>query len=156
MSNERSSSVVNPSDLTPLHSNNTKSSLVGSNVYKVSTMENSIKKLYKKSLNLSSNQYNEQPTTTDWHSSLVNQEDNLEEIHYYFVMFYQKKKRLLEKLENISRLANNQKSSKKGKNRATSAKRRRKGDSNDKPYNSLGKGTDQYEFIKQKNSNVEL
>lgn len=43
---------------------------MNSNAYKVSTMENSIKKNTKKSLNLSSNQYHEYPTTTDWHSSL--------------------------------------------------------------------------------------
>lgn len=79
MSDNRSSSMVHQSELTPLHSNCTKTvkmkntndeSLIGSNAYKVSTMENSIKKNIKKSLNLSSNQYHEYPTTTDWHSSL--------------------------------------------------------------------------------------
>lgn len=95
----RSSSVLHPSELTPLNSNYTKTvktkhtnedTLVGSNVYKVSTMENSIKKNYKQSLNLSSNQYNDNPTTAEWHSSLVNGDDNIEEIHYFFVMFCQK------------------------------------------------------------------
>lgn len=79
ISDNRSSSMVHQSELTPLHSNCTKTvkmkntnedSLIGSNAYKVSTMENSIKKNVKKSLNLSSNQYHEYPTTTDWHSSL--------------------------------------------------------------------------------------
>jgi hypothetical protein len=161
----RSSSVVHPSDLTPLHSNYTKTvktkntnedTLVGSNVYKVSTMENSIKKKYKQSLNLSSNQYNEHPTTADWHSSLPTGDDNIEEIHYFFVMFYQKKNRLIEKLENVEKIAQMSQTKKsKGKNRATSAKRRRKGDSSEKPYHQGVREQPQPEFIKKKNSNVE-
>ena len=90
-------------------------------------MENSIKKGIKKSLNMSSNQYNEYPTSTDWHGSLVNgQEDNLEEIHYFFVMFHQKRKRIIEKLERVKHIAQvTDKKNKKGKARGNSAKRRK-------------------------------
>ena len=162
----RSSSVVHPSDLMPLHSNYTKTvktkntnedSLVGTNVYKVSTMENSIKKKYKQSLNLSSNQYNEHPTTADLYSSLPNGDDNIEEIHYFFVMFHQKAKRLMQRLEDVQNIAqSSQKKTKSSKsNRATSAKRRRKGESGEKPYNPSSKGPVQPEFVKVKNCSVE-
>jgi uncharacterized protein YqhQ len=40
-------------------------SLIGSNVYRISTMGNSITKCGIKSINFSSNQYNEDPTTTE-------------------------------------------------------------------------------------------
>lgn len=162
----RSSSVVHPSDLTPLHSNCIKTvktkqtnedTLIGSNVYKVSTMENSIKKGIKKSLNLSSNQYHEYPTTTDWHSSLVNQqEENIEEVHYYFVILHQKKKKLIERLEKLKKNvppADKRAKRKNSKGRATSAKRRR-GDSADS--HQQYENDQQYEFVSQKNSNIEL
>jgi hypothetical protein len=39
------------------------------------------------------------------HSSLVWQEDNLEEIHNFIVIFNQKKRKLIHKLENIKHKA---------------------------------------------------
>lgn len=106
---KKCSSFVNPSDLTPLHSNCVKTvkakhthedTLVGQNVYKVCTMESSLKKAAKKSLGLSSNQYQEYPTATDWYSSLVNgQEDNLEDLHAYFVFLHQKRRRAVHRVE---------------------------------------------------------
>jgi len=163
MSDNRSSSVVHPSDLTPLHSNCIKTvktkntnedTLVGSNAYKISTMENSVKKAVKKSLNLSSNQYHEYPTTTDWHSSLVNHhEENIEEMHYFFVALKQKEKRLIERLENITHNPQVDKKSKKksGSKRSTSAKRRR-GDLAE-PVSNYHEGV---KYYSQKNSNIEL
>lgn len=113
---------------------------MGSNVYKISTMENSMKKGMKKSLNLSCNQYHEYPTTTDWHSSLVNfQEENIEEMHFYFVVLFQKKRRIIERLERFSKLSNqhdSKKAKRKGKQREPSAKRRK----ND-PWQSNSKKT---------------
>jgi hypothetical protein len=161
-SDGRSSSVVHPSDLTPLHSNciktvktkNTEDTIIGSNAYKSSTMENSIKKMNKKSLNLSSNQYHEYPTTADWHSSLVNPNDeNIEEIHFIFVKLHQKKKKLIERIEKAGR--NLPTTSKKGKKkqgkRSSSAKRRR----GEVPEHHREPEA-QYEYIAQKNSNIEL
>ena len=66
------------------------------------------------------------------------------------------KKRLLEKLENIERTAQINQKQRKVKNRVSSAKRRRKGDNNDKQYNLAPRGDTQIEFVKKKNSNVEL
>mmetsp|Transcript_6968 Transcript_6968/g.6146 ORF Transcript_6968/g.6146 Transcript_6968/m.6146 type:complete len:140 (-) Transcript_6968:236-655(-) len=110
IADSRSSSMVHQSELTPLHSNNciktvkikqgNEDSLIGSNAYKVSTKENSIKK----SLNLSSNQYHEYPTTTDWYSSLVNPvEENIEEFHFHFVKIQQRQKRVIEKVEKLKK-----------------------------------------------------
>jgi hypothetical protein len=158
ISENRSSSVVHPTDLTPLNSNYIKTvktkqtndeTLIGSNAYKISTMENSIKKNMRKSLNLSSNQYHEYPTATDWCSSLVNSTDeNIEEIHFYFVMLNQKKRRIIDRIEKV---VQNKRTKKKSTKRSGSAKRRR-GDSGD----SIGNEEPQYEFITQKNSNIEL
>jgi uncharacterized protein YoaH (UPF0181 family) len=162
----KSSSMVQASDLTPLHSNyiktvktkNTEDTLMGSNVYKISTMENSIKKMNKKSLNLSSNQYHEYPTTTDWHSSLINgQEENIEEVHFYFVLLHQKKKRLIERIEKLMKTNPSsgelRKAKSKGKNRASSAKRR-KNEWQDRPTEETARG--QIEFVSNRHSNIEL
>lgn len=119
-------------------------------------MENSIKKGIKKSLNLSSNQYHEYPTTTDWHSSLVNQrEENIEEVHYYFVILHQKKKKLIERLEKATKNVHSAKRSKRKGNskRSTSAKRRRNDNEIEQAFTE---SEAQYEFVTQKNSNVEL
>lgn len=161
----KSSSMVQASDLTPLNSNyiktvktkNTEDTLMGSNVYKISTMENSIKKMNKKSLNLSSNHYHEYPTSTDWHSSLVNgQEENIEEVHFYFVLLHQKKKKLIEKIEKLMKNPSSselKKSKSKSKNRASSAKRR-KNDWQERPTEE--NACNQIEFVSQRNSNVDL
>jgi hypothetical protein len=163
ISQNRSSSVVHPTDLTPLHSNWIKTvktkqtndeTLIGSNAYKISTMENSTKKNMKKSLNLSSNQYLEYPTNTDWYSSLVNPtDDNIEEIHFYFVMLNQKKRRIIDRIEKANKnvAVQNKRSKRRTTKRSGSAKRRR-GDSGD----SYVEPELQYEFITQKNSNIEL
>ena len=161
----KSSSMVQGSDLTPLNSNyiktvktkNTEDTLMGSNVYKISTMENSIKKMNKKSLNLSSNHYHEYPTTTDWHSSLINgQDENIEEVHFYFVLLHQKKKKLIERIEKLMKNptpSDMKRQKSKSKNRAQSAKRRKnelQEKSNEDECNQ------QIEFISQRNSNVDL
>ena len=92
---------------------NNEDSILGSNVYKISTMGNSITKP-PKSLNLSSNYCQEDPThaainfsnnasiPTHAPLSLLVQKDEveqLEDIHLYLVAFQQKKKNLLTKLE---------------------------------------------------------
>lgn len=163
MSDNRSSSMVHHSELTPLHSNCIKTvktkqtnedSLIGSNAYKVSTMENSLKKNVKKTLNLSSNQYHEYPTTTDWHSSLVNPaDDNVEELHHCFVLLCQKKNRVIERVEKVKRtvLSSGKRSKRKISKRSGSTKRRR-----GEPYETNIENEAQYEYITQKNSNVEL
>jgi hypothetical protein len=117
-------------------------------------MENSTKKNMKKSLNLSSNQYQEYPTNTDWYSSLVNPtDDNIEEIHFYFVMLNQKKRRIIDRIEKANKnvVIQNKRSKRRTTKRSGSAKRRR-GDSGD----SYAEPELQYEFITQKNSNIEL
>lgn len=70
--------------------------------------------------------------------------------------FAKNKRKLLEKLENIEKTAQINQKHKKGKNRVSSAKRRRKGENSDKQYNIAPRGESEVEFIKTKNSNIEL
>ena len=99
-------------------------------------------------MNLSSNQYHEYPTTTDWHSSLVNQaEDNIEELHFHHVKNWQKANKLLGRIEKAKRNINGW--GKRSKRRGSKRGERRKADS--ETESEAG-----YEYVKAKNSNVQI